>query len=98
MNDIQRISDSHVAFAQELMYDTSGKYRHVRCSGTILAFDVVTSDDDGYLNNISAVLHKKALERGVLLRPLGNTVYVMPPYCITDEELDKVYDCIRKII
>jgi adenosylmethionine-8-amino-7-oxononanoate aminotransferase len=31
------------------------------------------------------------LARGVLLRPLGNTIYVMPPYCVTGEELDLVY-------
>jgi len=36
------------------------------------------------------------LNEGVLLRPLGNVIYVLPPYCITAEELKKVYDVIRK--
>ena len=40
-------------------------------------------------------LYALFLERGVLLRPLGNTIYVMPPYCITGDELDLVYDAIR---
>ena len=34
------------------------------------------------------------MEHGVYLRPLGNTVYIMPPYCITEEELQNVYNCI----
>jgi len=32
--------------------------------------------------------------QGVLLRPLGNSIYVMPPYCVTAPELDLVYDAI----
>jgi adenosylmethionine-8-amino-7-oxononanoate aminotransferase len=37
-------------------------------------------------------------ERDVLLRPLGNTVYVMPPYCIDDAELDAVYEAIATAV
>jgi adenosylmethionine-8-amino-7-oxononanoate aminotransferase len=58
--------------------------------GTILAFEL-ESGNDGYLNNISSSIQKNALQNGVLLRPLGNTVYVMPPYCIREEELENVY-------
>ena len=43
-------------------------------------------------------IYQMALEEGVLLRPLGNILYVMPPYCITENELDKVYHTITKII
>ena len=32
--------------------------------------------------------------KGILLRPLGNTIYVLPPYCVTAAELDLVYDAI----
>ena len=39
-----------------------------------------------------------AREAGVLLRPLGNTVYVMPPYCITEGELDQVYGVIADFV
>jgi adenosylmethionine-8-amino-7-oxononanoate aminotransferase len=37
-------------------------------------------------------------ERDVLLRPLGNTVYVMPPYCITDDQLDDVWNAIGEAV
>jgi adenosylmethionine-8-amino-7-oxononanoate aminotransferase len=36
------------------------------------------------------------IERGVLLRPLGNTIYIMPPYCITPVELDIIYAAIAE--
>lgn len=64
--------------------------RNARRIGTITALDIEVQDG-GYLANIGPALMRHALARGVLLRPLGNTVYVMPPYCITPEELDEVY-------
>jgi adenosylmethionine---8-amino-7-oxononanoate aminotransferase len=50
--------------------------------------------DPGYLAGIGLELMAFFLARGVLLRPLGNTIYVMPPYCVTAEELDLVYAAI----
>lgn len=64
--------------------------KNVRVLGTILAFEVLEGADE-YLNNISTIITQKALEQGVYIRPLGNTVYIMPPYCITESELQKVY-------
>lgn len=62
----------------------------IRKCGTILAFDVITGrQSTGYLNSVGQVIKRKALERGMLLRPLGNVVYLMPPYCIKQEELEE---------
>jgi adenosylmethionine---8-amino-7-oxononanoate aminotransferase len=88
IESIMRIGEQHASFAEQLK--TQGAVKNVRQLGTILAFEVETGTD-GYLNNISSVIQKHALQNGVLLRPLGNTVYLMPPYCITEEELQKVY-------
>jgi adenosylmethionine-8-amino-7-oxononanoate aminotransferase len=52
---------------------------------------------DEYLNNISTIITKNAMEKGVYIRPLGNTVYIMPPYCITEEELGKIYEVLEFI-
>lgn len=65
-------------------------FSNVRRAGTVTAIDVVV-DDGGYLADIGPALYEQFLARGVLLRPLGNTVYVMPPYCITSDQLDCVY-------
>jgi len=59
--------------------------------GTILAFEIDQGKKE-YLNQVSATITKKALDAGMYIRPLGNTVYIMPPYCILDEELEKVYE------
>ena len=67
---------------------------NLRRTGTVAALDLKVSDP-GYLAGIGPHLMARFLERGVLLRPLGNTIYVLPPYCITAAELDMIYDAIR---
>jgi adenosylmethionine-8-amino-7-oxononanoate aminotransferase len=70
---------------------------NARQIGTISAFDLVVRDT-GYLAGIGPKLYASFIQRGVLLRPLGNTVYVMPPYCITGDELDLVYGAIAEVV
>jgi len=70
--------------------------RAPRVLGTVLAFEIEA--ESGYLNPIGAELHAFALERGVLLRPLGNTVYLLPPYCATESDLDRAYDVLRAFL
>ena len=68
-----------------------------RRQGTITAFELGTSDSD-YLAALAPQLGASFRERGVLLRPLGNTLYVMPPYCITREQLAQVYAAIVEAV
>ncbi|MBW8708651.1 MAG: adenosylmethionine--8-amino-7-oxononanoate transaminase, partial [Alphaproteobacteria bacterium] len=74
-------------------FRTNPRFINLRCLGTIAALDLKVADP-GYLSGIGPRLTGFFLERGVLLRPLGNTIYVMPPYGITAAELDLVYDAI----
>jgi len=69
----------------------------VRQIGTIGAIELRT-DDAGYLSAMRPKLYQFFLERGVLLRPLGNVVYVLPPYVILPGELQHVYDVIVEAI
>lgn len=69
-------------------------FANARQLGTITALDIAVPDG-GYLASIGPRLQIEFLARGVLLRPLGNTVYVMPPYCIGAGDLDHVYGAIR---
>ena len=62
--------------------------------GTIAALDLA-APDAGYLADIGPKLYAFFQSRNVLLRPLGNTIYVMPPYCIEPTSLDLVYDAIH---
>ena len=71
--------------------------KNCRQLGTIIAFEIEQGKDE-YLNNISATITRKALSKGVYIRPLGNTVYIMPPYCITAMQLQQTYTVIREVI
>lgn len=64
-----------------------------RQCGTMIAVDIAVGDA-GYLADVGPGLKAFFTERGLLLRPLGNTVYVMPPYCISGEDLSAVHDAI----
>ncbi len=68
-----------------------------RQSGTIVAVDL-ESPDAGYLSELGPRLQAHFVERDILLRPLGNTVYVMPPYCIGTEDLDSIYEAIADAV
>ena len=69
------------------------RFENVRRLGTITALDLKVPDA-GYLANVAPELMKFFQARNILLRPLGNTIYVLPPYCVTAAELDLVYDAI----
>ena len=97
---INTISETNKNFAVTLekkFCNTNSLIKNIRCLGTILAFEVQQGKDE-YLNNISSVITEKSLQKGVYLRPLGNTVYIMPPYCITESELMKVHEVIIEIL
>ncbi|QTR51656.1 adenosylmethionine--8-amino-7-oxononanoate transaminase [Candidatus Thiothrix anitrata] len=71
--------------------------QHVRVTGTIAAFDVITADA-GYTSAVGAQLKAVFHERGLLLRPLGNVVYLLPPYCVTQDELALAYQTIGEAL
>ncbi|MFT2011419.1 adenosylmethionine--8-amino-7-oxononanoate transaminase [Pontibacter sp. 13R65] len=86
--NIARISAQHAAFAQQIK--ELAHIKEVRQQGTILAieFEVGTTS---YFSNLRDTLYNYALSQGLILRPLGNIIYCLPPYCITNEQLSHVY-------
>ncbi len=62
--------------------------------GAIAAVDLRVGDGGGYLSDVAPALRALFLERGLLLRPLGNTIYAMPPYCVSQAQIDRVFDAI----
>jgi adenosylmethionine---8-amino-7-oxononanoate aminotransferase len=69
----------------------------VRQTGTITAMDVKVHDA-GYLAQIGPRLHAAFRAARILLRPLGNTIYVLPPYCVTREDLRSIYNTIAAAV
>jgi adenosylmethionine---8-amino-7-oxononanoate aminotransferase len=88
---IDTLADEQAAHLSLLGRDP--RIANPRRLGTIAALDIIVPDG-GYLSNLAPRLIAFAREKGVLLRPLGNTVYVMPPYCITPDELARVWEVI----
>lgn len=84
-------------FYKELSSLASPKIKNLRCLGTIIAFEYEAAQHN-YLNNTALVITQLALQQGVYLRPLGNTVYIMPPYCITKDELNKVFSFLKHLV
>ena len=92
---IDGIMASHRAFSDRLK--NKPKVSGLRQCGTILALEI---DDGagGYMSDLGPRLLRFFRDRDILLRPLGNTIYVMPPYCITGEELDSVHAVVEEAI
>jgi adenosylmethionine-8-amino-7-oxononanoate aminotransferase len=91
---IQFICKKHAAFAETIR--THDLVKEVRQQGTIIAIEFNTTEGTSYFNSIRNKLYEYYLSNGVLLRPLGNIIYILPPYCITDAELNKVYNIITQ--
>jgi adenosylmethionine-8-amino-7-oxononanoate aminotransferase len=76
-------------------FRADGRFKNVRRTGTITALELEACDA-GYLAGIGPKLLDFFASRNLLLRPLGNTIYVMPPYCITQTDLDEIYAAIAE--
>lgn len=89
---IQRISASHKEFINNNS-NLEIKYENIRQQGTILALDFKNTDK-GYGSHARDKIYNYFMGKGLLMRPLGNTIYVLPPYCISASELNEIYDAI----
>lgn len=74
------------------------RLKNFRVTGTIAAVDILNDEADGYYNSIANDIKKRCLDLGYLFRPLGNVFYVMPPYCVTEEEIGGMYSALMELI
>ncbi|MCA6367455.1 MAG: adenosylmethionine--8-amino-7-oxononanoate transaminase [Cytophagales bacterium] len=64
--------------------------KDVRVCGTILAIELMTNDTSSYYNPIRKKIYSHFLSKGILVRPLGNVIYIVPPYVISEKELQSI--------
>ncbi|MGJ4945708.1 adenosylmethionine--8-amino-7-oxononanoate transaminase [Bradyrhizobium sp. HKCCYLS1011] len=94
---MQRIAALAAVHAKALdRFRGDKRFSNIRQLGTIAALDLVVPDA-GYLADIGPRLYRHFLARDLLVRPLGSTIYLMPPYCSTEAEIGRVYDAIAAI-
>ncbi len=94
--NIARIGHAHSEF--RLKIKGHPKIKTIRQTGTILAMEWQTGNDTSYFNSLRDVLYCYFLEAGIILRPLGNIIYILPPYCITNEQLNYIYTQITEAL
>ncbi|MES2132667.1 MAG: adenosylmethionine--8-amino-7-oxononanoate transaminase [Bacteroidota bacterium] len=93
---INRISSLHKSFVLKHMQHP--KLTDVRSLGTVLALEINTEEHTHYLNTASESIAAYFLKRKIIVRPLGNILYVITPYCITENELKQVYTVMEQFL
>lgn len=92
----QRIATKQAAFKEKLQGHP--KLKKIRALGTVLAMELVTQEGTSYFNSASKNIYGFFMNRNILLRPLGNVIYILPPYVISDGELEAIYLAIEEFL
>jgi adenosylmethionine-8-amino-7-oxononanoate aminotransferase len=95
-DNITRINKSHLAFKEEI--EKHPRVKTVRVLGVILALEITRDGAEDYYGGFRNRLYNFFLENGVIMRPVGNIVYVLPPYIMSDALLTEVCDVIKKAL
>ncbi|MFC4874682.1 adenosylmethionine--8-amino-7-oxononanoate transaminase [Negadavirga shengliensis] len=93
---IERIGEAHKTFMEEIRLHPL--VANLRLRGTILAFEISTDSGTSYFNSIRDRAYRFFIEKGILIRPLGNVIYLLPPYCIETEQLNTIYSEIKAFL
>lgn len=94
--NIARIHQRHLVFQSQIAQHP--KVKTTRVLGVIFALEIKTDNTESYYGNLRNKLYHFFIENGIILRPVGSIVYVLPPYVITDQQLDKVYQIVERAI
>lgn len=93
--NIERISARHQEFRGKI--SSHNMVKQVRVLGTVLAIEL-NLGDTSYMNKSRNALYQFFLDRNILMRPLGNIIYILPPFIISDQELETVYSAILELL
>lgn len=94
--NIQRVNAKHLAFQQKIQMHP--RVTTTRVLGVILALEVKTDSMESYYGSFRNKLYNFFIAKGVILRPVGNIVYVLPPYIVSDKQLEKIYQTIEEAL
>lgn len=93
---IHKINQLHLAFEQKIK--PHPKVKTTRVLGVIFALEIKTENQESYYGSMRNKLYNFFIENGIILRPVGNIIYILPPYVITDRQLEKVYATVEKAL
>lgn len=95
IQNIKRIEEKFHQFGQILQ--ANSKVKEVRHLGAILAIEINVGSE-GYFSDVRDKMYHFMISKGILMRPLGNVIFLNPPYCISDEELDYTFEAIQEML
>lgn len=95
-HNIARINSSHLSFKKRV--EQHPKVVATRVLGVIFALEIKTESAASYYGSLRNKLYNFFIENGIILRPVGNIIYILPPYVITDSQLQKVYDAVENAL
>jgi len=93
---IEGITTRNLAF--QAIIKNHAAIENVRVFGTILALDLKTAGPTGYFSKIRDAAYLFFLENGLMLRPLGNVLFINPPYCLTKNEQAHIFEVIQRFL
>lgn len=93
---VESIVNAHTQFVEQ--YKDSDFFKSVKSQGTILSLEVNVGEESSYFSSIRTEAYNHFLDNEILLRPLGNVIFLNPPYCITENELNHVYQQIIEFL
>lgn len=94
--NIARVNKRHLEFEKHIA--SHPRVTTTRVLGVIFALEIQTETASSYYGTLRNKLYNFFIENGIILRPVGNIVYILPPYIITDEQLQKVYEVVEKAL
>ncbi|MGO4904871.1 adenosylmethionine--8-amino-7-oxononanoate transaminase [Flavobacterium sp. W20_MBD1_R3] len=94
--NLVRVNHKHLEFQERIK--NHPKVTTTRVLGVIFALEIKTESLASYYGSLRNKLYDFFIENGVILRPVGNIVYILPPYIITDEQLDKIYQVVENAL
>ena len=94
--NINKINASHLQFEQHI--SKHPKVKSTRVLGVIFALEILVSEKQSYYSNLRNQFYNYFIEKGVILRPVGNVIYILPSYIIAEESLQKIYTTIEQAL
>jgi adenosylmethionine-8-amino-7-oxononanoate aminotransferase len=95
-DNIARVNARHLDFQKHIQ--SHPKVSTTRVLGVIFALEIKTESSESYYGNLRNKLYDFFIENGIIIRPVGNIVYILPPYVITNHQLQKVYEVVEKAL
>ena len=89
LENVKRIEQKHLEFLDKIK--DNNLIKDIRQRGTIIAIELKVDEGTSYLNSLRDKIYSFFIAKKIIMRPLGNIFYILPPYCISDNDLDYIY-------